>query len=140
MPKLTTLSQAQAMLDGSFIPEPMEQSALKVLQEAMEATVWVRGPKLGKDGTREYVEVPDHAIRLTAATRVIEWRRGKPSAQLTIENRMPSGGAGLKSPDLVQAIRENPDLVRRIMDGYINAAKQVVPIDAMPAARAVAGS
>lgn len=129
MSRPTTLSNAMAQIDGAFIPEPMEQAALKVLSEAMEAVTWVRGPKLGDNGQREYIAIPDHAIRVTAAVRVIEWRRGKPSAQLTINNNPVKPGGRADTDNLMRIVAKNPDLLRKIMDGYIEGAKQVTPIE-----------
>ncbi len=130
MKRPTTLANAMAQIDGAFIPEPLEQSAIKVLQEAMEANCFVRGPDLGKDGQRQYVEVPDHAIRVLAAVRVIEWRRGKPAAQLTINTLPPRVSEQVRTAELMRLVAEHPEIVDRFFASVVAHAKSVVPIDA----------
>ena len=132
MKRPTTLSNAMAVVDGSFISGQMEETALRVLEEAMGATAWVRGPKQKEGGQREYVEVPDHALRIAAAVRVIEWRRGKPAAQLTITP--PPGGASPQPRDFRSLMDAHPETMRAVLSAYLEHLGKAVPIDVTPPA------
>lgn len=121
MPRPKTFPQAQAHIDA-LIPDAMELRAIAVLDAAMSATVLVRGPDTAADGKRIYVERPDHALRLAAAVRTLEFKRGKPAATLNLNaSRGGNNGNGVLS--IAELMDKNPALVAHIAASYLEAAR-----------------
>lgn len=128
MKRPTTLANALASIDGSFVSDETALAAERALVDALGATVWVRGPKTTAGGQREYIEAPDHALRIAAGIRLLEWKHGKPVAQMML-TPTPPGGRSF-APSLHQLVSSNPTLVERILNEIAASARPVVAIEA----------
>lgn len=127
MSRPTSLEKTQTKIDEAFISERLETAAVQVLEDALSATVMVRGSERGPDGRCIYIEKPDHAVRLMAAVRVLEWRRGKPAASLTLTANSTREGRPAQS--LAEIRQRNPELFQKLLASYADAAKPAVRVE-----------
>jgi len=128
-PSLTTIQAAEIKV-ANLISRQLEDRAVKVLEECLDATVTVRSGR-GEHGI-DYAERPDHAVRLAAAVRIVEFSRGKAPTSMTL---IQPPGAGARPPsqtDLATMLSKQPELARRIMDVYAESAKQALPSASAP--------
>lgn len=121
------LSTASRMVEsevrtrGLFPGEALERAKVRLV-ELLDASMIVRGTTIGADGRRDYVEVPDNAIRLAAAVRLIELETGK--APQTVDVRTQNAGPRAISPqDLLRMVLSNPGLARAVIDETVKGAK-----------------
>jgi DNA-binding transcriptional LysR family regulator len=120
----TTLAAAESRI-AALITPALESKALAVLEECLGAEVYVRAAR-GADGI-EYKAAPDHAVRLAAAVKIIEFSRGRPGTSLTVT--LPPGAGNQPSlPDLGRLIAENPDVAESIFAAVVGKARKVTPL------------
>lgn len=120
----STLAAAEQRIAALITPE-LEARALSELGACLEAETFVRSAR-GPNGI-EYRSVPDRAIRLAASVKIIEFSRGRPGSTLTMIAPHENGPAVPARADLLSLLTQNPDLVHRIIDAHVLAAKQAVP-------------
>jgi hypothetical protein len=96
-----------------FFTENQLEIAKAALVDACKATKSVR-KRLG-DCPIQYVEVPDHALRIVAATKVVEFGRGKAVATTVIAN-LGKPGANSDGDDLRRMIQNDPEALTAIED------------------------
>lgn len=120
----TTLAAAEARV-SALISNQLEAKAVAELEACLDAEVFVRSAR-GPDGIA-YKAVPDRAIRLAAAVRIIEFSRGKAPTSIAITSTPPPGNREPAARDLTQAMAQNPELVRTIIDAHIANAKRAIP-------------
>lgn len=118
----TTLAAAETRI-AALISSELEQKALVAIAEALNAEVYVRAAR-GKDGI-EYRAVPDHAVRLAAGVKLLEFSRGKPATTLAL---VPAPKANTASQSINDLIRNDPEAAERILYQLLSHARSVVPI------------
>lgn len=92
----------------------------------MDATCFVRSG-LDAEGRRNYVEVPDHAIRLMAAVRVLEFRRGKPVSSAIVAHLTPGAPPDVRRADALRDLcTRNPELIENIIRNLAQTQKPVI--------------
>lgn len=87
--------------------------AKSALVDACKATKTVR--RREGDGPIQYVEEPDHAMRVLAATKVIEFGRGKATATHIVAN-LTKPGSQADGGDLMRLIASDPEALNAIED------------------------
>lgn len=115
----TSLATAIAKIDGSFVPDATAAKALQVLEEAMSASFWTRTST--PEGIK-YAEIPDHAIRMTAAVRLLEWKHGKPTQPLQIPAPSGNQGTGIDLGKLLGQA-DNAKAALAVMENFIAVMK-----------------
>lgn len=134
----TRLSRAMdrvgAMLAPAFTNDDRDL-AKETLRACCGATRRVR--ERNPDGDLIYVDVPDHAVRLAAGVKILEWTVGKPIAR-SIHAELPDpsrAAASTTGDDLLQLLLAAPDAAADIVSKLQAAAakaKRSEPINVTP--------
>jgi len=124
------LDKLSANLAPLFAEEDFEL-AKKTLVEACRATRRVRGGKDPKTGSYMYDDVPDYAIRVAAACKVVEWVAGKPVSR-SITTTVPSESGQESSEGFMTALMADPEArasLRSTFDKLVEAAEKAKPME-----------
>lgn len=122
------LEAAEKRIAALITPE-LEMRALHELESCLDATTFVRASR-GPDGI-SYQSVPDRAIRLAAAVKIIEFSRGKPASSLVVTNS-PQSKVFDRSRMLSLLASLPPELVHERINEVIEAARKAAPINVTP--------
>jgi hypothetical protein len=94
LPRGEVLAEIRSLLTDDRICD-----CLRVLAEARNATLWVRGPR-SAGGAMAYIQIPDHASRIAAARIELAYRFGNPVSASEIRMlRAPTDEPTRLSPD-----------------------------------------
>lgn len=120
----TTLAVAEQKI-AALISPGLEAKALAELESCLDAEVYVRS---SRDACGvQYRAVPDRAIRLASAVKVLEFKYGRPGTSLALSHPVGNDPTVPSRIDLASLMAQNPALVHRIIDAHVAATKQAIP-------------
>lgn len=133
--EIAAISQPASIFDPVHV-----EIARDAMVAACKATKTVRSRNA--EGVIGYVDVPDHPTRIVAATKVIEFARGKAVATSVIANLTPNSPAK-DSGDFLRAVLDDKESRAALLDTVkklVAAADKANPIEvaatsALPALR-----
>jgi hypothetical protein len=121
----TSLATAEAKI-SALISSELEAKALLALEGALGAETIVRTAR-GENGLT-YGAVPDHAIRLTAAVKIIEFSRGKPRQMIEVDDKSASKQS-INLADLGKLIGKHREIADRVLEAV--QYQQAIPVQAV---------
>lgn len=124
----STIQAAETKV-ANLISGALEAKAIRELEACLDSEIYVRAAR-GPGGI-DYKAVPDRAIRLAAAVKIIEFSRGKPATSLTVTTVPPGNQRPASPADLAALIAKNPEVAARVMDAIVANARSVAPTAAV---------
>lgn len=107
---------------GLFTGDALELAKTRLVG-LLDATVIVRSTEKDETGRLKYKEVPDNAIRLAAAVKLIELETGKAPQTVDVATT-PPGGDAQKAENPAHLLARNPELLGKILDFAAKAARK----------------
>jgi hypothetical protein len=106
---------------GLFTGDALERAKQRLVG-LLDASVIVRSPETNEDGSRKYIEVPDNAIRLAAAVKLIELETGRAPQFLDIKTSAPGSGSQ-QAEDPIRLLMANPALAEKLFASFVACTK-----------------
>jgi hypothetical protein len=132
MEKRSTPWQRFAEAMRMYLTEHDGEAAREALVAALTATrrqkvfVVLKDDATGKTTRfQDYEEVPDHVVRVAAATKILEWCQGRPIERVQVDTQItgPAERQGLTAADLRGMLAESPSLAGEILESIVRSAK-----------------
>jgi hypothetical protein len=112
-------ASAIAIKTAIFTDAQVEEAAL-ALVGALKATKTARRRSGG--GMIDYVEEPDHALRIVAATKIVEFGRGKAVSMNLTADLTPKGGEVSDGQEFMKALMADPEARAALRDTALKIA------------------
>ena len=123
--KLSARNRAHALLADLLTIDDLNR-AKKTMLDCLTATKVARVGGTKSDPI--FAEVPDHQIRGWMGKTIYEFVVGKARERhehLVVDKTTDPDNRPMTHEELLASVRNNPDLTRRILEGYIESAKPV---------------